>query len=84
MKCPSRTQLENKCIQKLLKYHKDRDYWVNCDGRLCYAGFSPVTGFETQRIKLVESAEQLKEATEVTFSKKTCADLFTLIQIQMT
>ncbi|NXB88681.1 KI20B protein, partial [Vidua chalybeata] len=29
--------------------------------------------FETQRIKLDESAEQLKEATEVTFSKKTCA-----------
>lgn len=26
-----------------------------------------------------ESAEQLKEATEVTFSKKTCAKLFALI-----
>ncbi|NWZ89875.1 KI20B protein, partial [Nesospiza acunhae] len=30
--------------------------------------------FETQRVKLDESAEQLKEATEVTFSKKTCAE----------
>lgn len=32
-------------------------------------------------IKLDESAEQLKEATEVTFSQgKTCAKLFALIQ----
>lgn len=46
----------------------------------CDVGFFPVTGFETQRIKLDESAEQLKEATEVTFSKKTCARLFALIQ----
>lgn len=30
----------------------------------------PVTDFETQMIKLDESAEQLKEATEVTFSRK--------------
>lgn len=30
----------------------------------------PITDFETQMIKLDESAEQLKEATEVTFPKE--------------
>lgn len=30
--------------------------------------YFPVTDFEMQMIKLDESAEQLKEATEVTFS----------------
>jgi len=46
---------------------------------LMQASFS-VTDFEIQMIKLDESAEQLKEATEVTFSRrKTCAK-FVLIQ----
>lgn len=37
--------------------------------------YFPVTDFEMQMIKLDESAEQLKEATEVTFSE-TRAKLF--------
>ena len=40
----------------------------------------PVTDFEMQMIKSDEAAEQLKEATEVTFSKKTCAKLLALVQ----
>ena len=43
-------------------------------------GSFPVTDFEMQMIKSDESVEQLKEPTEITFSKKTCAELLALIQ----
>lgn len=61
----------NHSIQKLLRYHK---IWKNvllsklCNGCYLMQTYFPVTDFEMQMIKLDESAEQLKEATEVTFS----------------
>lgn len=38
--------------------------------------FLCVTDFEMQMIKLDESAEQLKEATQVTLSRVSCVKLF--------